>query len=91
MKVALDDLERRVADALVTDDRSTIDVLGYGEISTVLRLDVDGESLACKRLPPFPDDSLVGYRDALTAYLAALANRGVEPATSTIEVVDRGP
>ncbi|MEN8114042.1 MAG: DUF6206 family protein, partial [Actinomycetota bacterium] len=32
-----------------------------------------------------------GYRDALTAYLAALANRGVEPATSTIEVVDRGP
>jgi hypothetical protein len=85
MMAALDDLERRVASALVTDDRSDIDVLGYGEISTVLRLEVDGVALACKRLPPFPGDSLRAYRDAMTAYIAALANRGLVVASSTIE------
>jgi hypothetical protein len=87
MKEALVDLERKVADALVTDDRSGIDVLGYGEISTVLRLTVDEQSYACKRLPPFPAAAIDRYRAACTAYLVALGERGIRTASSTIEIV----
>jgi hypothetical protein len=90
MKEALTDLERRVVDALSTDDRETIDVLGYGEISTVLALEVDGRPYACKRLPPFPPDAIETYRSACSAYLAALGERGIRTASSTIEIVPSG-
>jgi len=85
MKQTLIDLEQRVDDALVTDDRSGIDVLGYGEISTVLGATVDGRSYACKRLPPFPPGAIDRYRAACTAYLVALGERGIRTATSTID------
>ncbi len=88
MKQTLIDLEQRVDDALVTDDRSGIDVLGYGEISTVLGATVDGRSYACKRLPPFPPGAIDRYRAACTAYLVALGERGIRTATSTIEIVE---
>lgn len=87
MKEALVDLERKVADALVTDDRSGIDVLGYGEISTVLGVTVGDRSYACKRLPPFPAAAIDRYRAACTAYLVALGDRGIRTALSTIEIV----
>jgi len=93
MNRALADLEHRVEVALVTDDRSGIDVLGYGEISTVLRLTVDERSYACKRLPPFHEASIDRYRAACTAYLVALGERGIRTASSTIEMVatEHGP
>ncbi|MEA2023382.1 MAG: DUF6206 family protein [Actinomycetota bacterium] len=87
MKQALIDLEQRVDEALVTDDRSRIDVLGYGEISTVLRLTVDDRTYACKRLPPFPESAVGPYKEACTAYLVALGERGIRTASSTIEIV----
>ncbi|MEA3502499.1 MAG: DUF6206 family protein [Actinomycetota bacterium] len=87
MNRALADLEERVGIALVTDDRTGIDVLGYGEISTVLRLNVDDRSYACKRLPPFPQHAIGPYREACTAYLVALGERGIRTASSTIEIV----
>ena len=90
MKQALAALERRVVDALVTDDRSRIDVLGYGEISTVLRLTVDNQTYACKRLPPFPPGAIDRYRSACSAYLAALGETGIRTASSTIEIVPSG-
>lgn len=90
MKQALAALERRVVDALVTDDRSRIDVLGYGEISTVLRLTVDNRTYACKRLPPFPPGAIDRYRSACSAYLAALGEAGIRTASSTIEIVPSG-
>lgn len=90
MKQALEDLERDVGVALTSDDRSAINVLGYGEISTVLRLTVDGQSFACKRLPPFPEDAVDHYRTACTAYLIALGERGIRTASSTIEIVPTG-
>jgi len=83
----LAELERRVGESLVTDDRSGIDVLGYGEISTVLRLTMGGRSYACKRLPPFPAAAVDPYREACSAYLVALGERGVRTASSTIEIV----
>lgn len=87
MRGALEDLERKVSRALATDDQSRIDVLGYGEISTVLRLEVDNRSYACKRLPPFPEKAIGPYREACSAYLTALGERGVRTASSTIEIV----
>jgi len=90
MIAALADLERRVRRALTDDGRSDIDVLGYGEISTVLELTVDGVSYACKRLPPFPADAVEPYRSACSTYLAALAERGIAAAPSTIETVPSG-
>ncbi|MFV9672243.1 MAG: DUF6206 family protein [Acidimicrobiia bacterium] len=88
MNEALIDLERRVGDALITDDRSKIDVLGYGEISTVLGATVGGRSYACKRLPPFPHGAIDRYRAACTEYLVALGERGIRTAESTIETVE---
>ncbi len=88
MNLALVNLEKRVGDALITDDRSGIDVLGYGEISTVLGATVDGRSYACKRLPPFPRGAIDRYRAACTAYLVALGERGIRTADSTIEIVE---
>jgi len=90
MNPALTDLEQRVSEALTTDDVSAIDVLGYGEISTVLRLTVGSRSYACKRLPPFPTGAFEPYHRACTEYLAALGARGIEIAPSTLETVDRG-
>ena len=90
MNPALTDLEQRVSEALTTDDVSAIDVLGYGEISTVLRLTVGTRSYACKRLPPFPTGAFEPYRRACTEYLAALGERGITIAPSTLETVDRG-
>lgn len=88
MNRALDDLERRVGEALITDDRSGIDVLGYGEISTVLATTIDGRPSACKRLPPFPHGAIDRYRTACTAYLVALGERGIRTAPSTIEIAE---
>jgi hypothetical protein len=90
MITALADLERRVRRALVDDGRSDIDVLGYGEISTVLELTVDGVPYACKRLPPFPAGAVGPYRRVCAAYLDALAERGIVAAPSTIETVPSG-
>lgn len=90
MMNALDDLEQRVRRALATGDRSKIDVLGYGEISTVLRVSEGDRAYAAKRLPPFPPGAIEPYRAACTAYLAALGDRGISTAPSTIEVVPYG-
>ena len=46
-------LEAAVERALAGEP-GTVTVLGYGEISSVLRLDAAAGSFACKRLPPFP-------------------------------------
>ena len=77
MKQTLIDLEQRVDDALVTDDRSGIDVLGYGEISTVLGATVDGRSYACKRLPPGSGSNPTG--PAFAGMRLALHNPWMRP------------
>jgi hypothetical protein len=82
--VALDQLEAAVRRALDTGDTSDLDVVDYGEISTVLRIDTEDGTLACKRLPPIPVDAIGAYGHVFRAYLDALAGRGVDVVESTL-------
>ncbi len=82
---ALRSLEDDVREALARGGQPAAQVLGYGEISAVLRC----EGHACKRLPPFPDQASVhAYAHTFAAYLDALATAGVRVIPSTLEVIE---
>lgn len=87
----LEALEARVAAALDGGPMVGIDVLGYGEISTVLRADGIRGPLAVKRLPVMTAPQLDSYRTALLDYLAALAGRGVTTVATQVVGVGRDP
>jgi hypothetical protein len=75
---ALASLERRVTRALGSPREPVPEVLGYGEISCVLALRVDGGGVACKRLPPFPSrEAFEAYRSCLEGQMDAFATHGV--------------
>lgn len=81
-------LETEVARAFATGDASSLRVLGYGEISSVIAWPVAGGEVATKRLPPFRDDEqLVAYAACLDDYLAALAGAGIEPVTTELQTL----
>ena len=83
-------LESCVQAALETSGDDGLEVLGYGEISTVLRLEGSGNGYACKRLPPFETkDAFAAYRETFEAYLRELDARGVRVVPSTLRVVER--
>lgn len=78
---ALDELEALVQQALANGDESALQVLGYGEISTVVAY---GDH-ACKRLPPFPSrPAFEAYADTFHAYLDALRTRGCHAVDSEL-------
>lgn len=85
----------RLEDAAVASLDGTIpgglDILGYGEISTVLRADgVDGP-VAAKRLPAMSEVELDTYRAVFERYLAALVAAGVRPVASELRSVGGDP
>lgn len=65
-------------------------VLGYGEMSTVLSLDVpELDAFALKRMALFhSEDEVRAYRAAYDAYLDALAARGIRLPDHGIDVVE---
>ncbi|MFD6286008.1 DUF6206 family protein [Streptomyces sp. NPDC060205] len=76
--VELAQLEDRVQAALRTMDDSALDVLGYGEVSLVLRLESGDGPFACKRLPVFPDRGrFERYEEGLREYLGRLGDNGL--------------
>lgn len=87
---ALEGLEREVERALVTGDHSHLEVLGYGEISSVLALETSAGRMACKRLPLF--DGLERYRaytETFDTYIGQLKEVGVEVVPSRLVSVWR--
>lgn len=83
--IQLTRLERQVQAALRTADDSGLDVLGYGEVTLVLRLQTEQGSFACKRLPVFPDRGrFERYRQGLDAYLHRLADTGLHVADTEL-------
>jgi len=78
-------LEGRVENALATADDRELDVLGYGEVTLVLRLETARGAFACKRLPVFPDrQRLEAYRRCLDEYLERLAERRLRVADTEL-------
>jgi hypothetical protein len=85
----LERIETLVTEALESGDDGRLPVLGYGEISLVLGWPAERPAFACKRLPPFPSrERFAAYRDALGAYLDALAEGGVRVVPTELREVD---
>lgn len=87
LRIALDRLESRVRTALRTGDDSGIDVLDYGEISTVIRVHSEGSRFVAKRLPPFPIDAVEPYAAAFAAYIDEIGRRGIAVVPSELHTV----
>jgi len=84
MMDALQSLEEDVQRAFRSGDAGHLDVLGYGEISSVLGLDTGGKRYACKRLPTMSEQQAAAYEDCLERYLHALSSAGIHPLESTL-------
>ena len=79
-------LDAAIERALASGDEGELEVLGYGEISSVVRL---GDA-AYKRLPLFDRRERVdAYARVFERYLARLAERGVTPIASELHVLER--
>lgn len=89
MRQALAELDDLVEMAIASGDASDLDIIGYGEISTVLRLTTETASLAVKRLPPFPPGTFDRYSRVFHMYLERLKALGATPVDSWLESFDR--
>jgi len=86
----LAELEEEISRALETGDVSSLDILGYGEISCVVGTTSNGRALACKRLPLFHDDrDWVTYQRCFAEYLSDLESKGIRPLASTLQTIKR--
>lgn len=86
---SLQRLDKQMRRAFDSGDESELDVLGYGEISAVVRIQSSAGSFACKRLPPFPDRRrLLDYRECFETYVQALGSTGLRPISSTLIEVE---
>ncbi|MCL1588550.1 MAG: DUF6206 family protein [Actinomycetia bacterium] len=87
-------LERLEADAEASLSGNTgiaLDVLGYGEISTVLRAEGLDGPVAAKRLPAMTGEQLSEYKEILARYLDDLRARGIRPVDSEVFSVGSDP
>jgi hypothetical protein len=76
--------------ALASADASGLEVLGWGEISSVLALRFEGGGAACKRLPPFPSErAFEAYRSCLEAQLRAFEDGGIPVLATGLERLPR--
>ncbi|MEO6702991.1 MAG: DUF6206 family protein [Jatrophihabitantaceae bacterium] len=74
-------LESEVQNALARNDGTGLDVLGYGEVTLVLRIRTDAGSYACKRLPRFPDEARFHtYQELVAEYVEQLGQAGMHVA-----------
>lgn len=79
-------LEARLQRAFADGDERGLEVLGYGEISSVVAWTVGDERFACKRLPDIDDRGrLDAYRALFERYLAVLREGGVTPVGSRLQ------
>ncbi len=91
MKKWLDAADLRALDAAMrrafaTGDPSGLQVLGYGEITTVVVCISGGTPYACKRLPPFPTSEAASrYAAVFEEYIATLAASAVRVVPSQLE------
>lgn len=86
----LDRLDTAVEAALAHGDESDLQVLGYGEINSVVAWHDASGTYACKRLPVFDDDARYSAYESLFAeYLDALSSAGVAVHDSRLQAIRR--
>lgn len=75
----LDAVEARFQESFRAGRAVGLDVLGYGEITSVVAWPTAGGSrVACRRLPEFPtEQARTAYREAFDEYLGELHERGI--------------
>jgi hypothetical protein len=79
-------LDAAMTQAFATGDVDRLEVLGYGEISAVVKWTSGGRAWACKRLPTFSGSADADRYSALfEEYLATLQARGVSIVPSLLQ------
>ena len=88
---ALDGVEAEVRSALRTGSNEHLDIVGYGEISTVIRVDTGPGAVVAKRLPTMTRIQFEAYRETVARYLQELGQRGVHPVETEVHAVGADP
>jgi hypothetical protein len=79
-------LDAAMTRAFATADASGLEVLGYGEITTVVVCESGGKRYACKRLPPFAAaQDADRYAALFDEYVATLMKSGVRVVPSSLQ------
>jgi hypothetical protein len=82
----LDALDALMTRAFATGDASRLDVLGYGEMTTVVAFASGGKRYACKRLPPFATaQDADRYAALFDEYVATLTKSGMRVVPSSLQ------
>ncbi len=82
--------EDLVESALERGDERGIDIIGYGEVTTVLALDSSVGRRAVKRMPPFASAAQAEtYENLVRRYVEALRAGGLEPVETQLQRVER--
>ncbi len=85
----LERAEERIGRALRRGSSEGLEVLGYGEISSVVALETPAGRFAVKRLPPFSRrERFEAYRRLFDEYLRKLEAAGLELVSSAMRSVD---
>ena len=83
-------LDAAMTRAFATGDVSGLEVLGYGEITTVVACESGGRRYACKRLPPFAAGRDADrYAALFDEYLGTLTKSGVRLVPSSLQRLDK--
>ena len=82
--------EDLVEGALERGDERGLDIIGYGEVTTVLALTSSVGRRAVKRMPPFDStEQAAAYEELVARYLDALRAGGLEPVETELQRVNR--
>ena len=87
----LEQLEVCVLAALDSGRSAGLDIVDYGEISTVMAADGTDGPVVCKRLPAMTRAQLAGYELVLSDYVRTLSDRGLTVAPSEVHSVGADP
>lgn len=86
----LHELEARVVAALQARDDSTLNILGYGEISVALGWPISEPRFVCKRTPPFTQTQFADYRELVNEYITSLNASELSVVDTTTVPLNRG-
>jgi hypothetical protein len=90
-EATLAQLESRVVAGLDRGRSDGLDIVDYGEISTVLAAEGTAGPVVCKRLPVMTRSQLAGYEEVLADYLRVLGERGLTVAPTEVHAVGDDP